>query len=135
MAIKLKRQAKKNPQTKEVKYYAQVAPQDPVDFDYVAELIETESTVSETDVKAVLASLQRVIIRELQQGRIVRLGDLGSFRLTVSATGCPAKSMVTAETVRDIHVHFNQSARMMKEMTLQNVKFQMVDDGEEETAS
>ncbi len=66
---------KKNPQDKSVKWYAQMAPTDPIDLEKVVRAIEKQSTVSSADVKAVLDALQGVIIDNVTDGKSVRLGD------------------------------------------------------------
>lgn len=43
--------------------------------------------MSSADVKAVLDALQYEVIDALQNGNSVRLGDLGSFRLSIKANG------------------------------------------------
>ena len=40
-----------------------------------------------TDVKAVLDSLNFVLDMELQEGHVVKLGDFGSFQISVSSDG------------------------------------------------
>ena len=81
-------QAKKNPQKKsEVKYYLQIAPSTPLTLTQIVKRIEKRSTVSSADVKAVLDALQSEVIYALESGNTVRLGDLGSFRLTLRSEG------------------------------------------------
>ena len=61
--IKFTIQAKKNPQKKtETKYYAQMTPTTPITLAEIVKLIEKRSTVSSSDVKAVLDALQFEII-------------------------------------------------------------------------
>ena len=49
--------------------------------------------MSSADVKAVLDNLNFVLDMELQEGRIVRLGDFGSFRISVSSDGVTDKKV------------------------------------------
>lgn len=49
--------------------------------------ISERSALSSADVKAVLDSLNYVLDLELRGGRIVRLGELGNFRMTFSSRG------------------------------------------------
>ncbi|EPT33922.1 DNA-binding protein HU [Bacteroidetes bacterium oral taxon 272 str. F0290] len=87
--IKYVVQAKKNPLKKEeVKFYPQAAPTTPVTLAQIIKRIEKRSTVSSADVKAVLDALQYEVIEALENGNTVRLGDIGSFRLTIKAEGC-----------------------------------------------
>ena len=59
--------------------------------DILRKMIGARSTVSSTDVKAVLDSLNFVLDMELQAGRIVRLGKFGNFRLSLSIEGANDK--------------------------------------------
>ena len=54
---------------------------------HLCKLIAARSTVSSADVKAVLDNLNFVMDLELQEGRIVQLGEFGNFRLSVSSDG------------------------------------------------
>lgn len=60
--IKYVIRAKKNPIAKSVKYYPQMAPTTPVTLAQIVKRIEKRSTVSSTDVKAVLDALQYEVI-------------------------------------------------------------------------
>ena len=74
--IKFVIKGKKNPQKKtETKYYAQAAAATPLTLPQIVKLIEKRSTVSSSDIKAVLDALQFEIIQALQNGNSVRLGD------------------------------------------------------------
>ena len=73
---------RKNPLNDEVKWYPTIVLGNPVLLDEMTELIALNCTVTEHDIKAVLSALQEQIVLALKQGRSVRLGDLGSFRLT-----------------------------------------------------
>jgi putative DNA-binding protein len=86
--IKYVIQAKKNPLKKEeVKFYPQAAPTTPVTLAHIVKRIEKHSTMSSADVKAVLDALQYEVIEALENGNTVRLGDIGSFRLTIKGGG------------------------------------------------
>ena len=78
---------RKNPINKEVKYYAQMAPVNPVTLNDVAEAIASNCTVTLHDCKAVLSALQEQIALNLRNGNSVRLGDLGSFHPVMKSSG------------------------------------------------
>lgn len=110
--IKFVIKGKKNPQKKtETKYYAQAAAATPLTLPQIVKLIEKRSTVSSSDIKAVLDALQFEIIHALQNGNSVRLGDLGSFHLTLSSKG-----VATIEEAK------KAGARLIKKATVQFVK-------------
>ena len=62
----------------------------------LAKRISEMSTVSSVDVMAVLEALFQVLPGELTEGRIVRLGDFGSFFITLKSDG--------ADTEKDFNV-------------------------------
>ena len=117
---------KKNPQTKKVKYYAQLAPVTPIGMAQIAARIEKRCTVSTPDVKAVLNALQTEVIYLLQLGHSVRLGDLGSFRPTISSTGVETVAEAHkkgAELIRKVNVRFTKGGEIREAFRLANVSF------------
>ena len=59
----------------------------PVETREVAERLAQISTVSKSDVAAVLGDLASVLADFMKQGKSVRLDGLGTFRLTLDTTG------------------------------------------------
>ena len=75
-----------NPRDKEAapKFYAQAQARGDVSIREMAERIQSTCTVTKADVYAVLVALEDVIVEALQNGEIVRLGELGTFQLSLS---------------------------------------------------
>ena len=69
------------------KYYAVAKSNGTSGLKHLCKMIAARSTVSSADVKAVLDNLNFVMDMELQEGRIVQLGEFGNFRLSVSSDG------------------------------------------------
>ena len=65
------------------RYYPTVVSRGRTDLRALAERIAEMSTVSTIDCMAMLEALQVVIPDELASGRIVELGEFGTFRLTI----------------------------------------------------
>ena len=103
---------KKNMRTQEVKWYAQISKVKPVMLREIAERIASNCTVTEHDIKAVLSALQEQIIICMKEGQSVRLGDLGSFRPTVSSVPFDKKENVKASGVKTINVKFTKGSRL-----------------------
>ena len=124
MPINYKTIARKNPQDLAAapKYYAAVSANGSVDFETLAEMISNQCTVTETDCIAVLTVLEQNIIRELKQGRIVRLGKLGNFQVSLSSEGFVRPQDVTSNAVKKSRILF-RPAKKMREL-LQNLSFQ-----------
>ena len=53
----------------------------------MAERIQGSCTVTKADVYAVLVALEDVISESIQKGEIVRLMDIGTFRVGISTKG------------------------------------------------
>jgi predicted histone-like DNA-binding protein len=51
------------------------------------EISEGSTTVSDTDVLAVLNDLTKILKRHLDNGEIVRFGDFGTFQISISGEG------------------------------------------------
>ena len=106
MAITIKPALRKNPQDKAAaaKYYAQVVLAPEMTQRQIVEQIADRCTLTGSDIKAVLDALMTVIKRNLANGSPVRLGDLGSFRPSVSGIGiaadkCGANSVKKARVI------------------------------------
>ncbi|MCD7936902.1 MAG: HU family DNA-binding protein [Tannerellaceae bacterium] len=81
-------------------YYAQTRATGEATLSEICSLIQERSTVSSADVKAVLDSLIFVMKHELANGRIVRLTDFGSFRITFGSTGTETEEEFTSACIR-----------------------------------
>jgi len=124
--IKYVIQAKKSPIKGTVKYYPQMAPSTPMTLAQVVKRIEKRSTVSSADVKAVLDALQYEVIDALQNGNSVRLGDLGSFRVTIKADGTETAAEAKrqgADLIKQVNVQFTKSGEMERAFKVDNLEF------------
>ncbi|MFY9243301.1 MAG: HU family DNA-binding protein [Polaribacter sp.] len=126
MGIKFKPLARVNPldRAADPKYYAAVVANGSVDFETLAEQISEQCTVTETDCLAVLNVLEQNIVRELKQGRIVRLGKLGNFQVSLSSQGFSGLGEVTASAVKKARILFRPSKKMRN--LLSNLSYQKV---------
>ena len=120
-------QGKKNPIDKTVKYYIQAAPTVPVTFERIAKNISDRCTVTEPDVLAVLNALQTEIVTAVQNGQSVRLGQIGSFRATLTSRGVSDKNNAdVAVLVRAVRVRFIMGSRLRAAMSLSNSDMKFV---------
>ena len=69
------------------KVYAQMVYGDLVTFDEFAEEVADSSGVGSASVKAVLDRMNVVLVRHLQHGRRVSVGELGLFRFCFGSSG------------------------------------------------
>ncbi len=125
-------QGKKNPLKKtEIKYYPQMAPSTPMTLAQIVKRVEKRSTVSSADVKAVLDALQYEVIEALENGNSVRLGDLGSFRLTMKSQGVKTVAEAKkkgAQLIKKVNVQFTKSTTMRDTLTPQLLDFSIQED-------
>lgn len=76
--------------------------------------IEKISTVSGADIRAVLYALVDVMQTSLEEGQIVRLGELGSMRISISSEGKSKEEEVTASSIKKGKVLFTPGADLKK---------------------
>lgn len=114
MSVKFKAVARRNPQdlTAPQKFYAKAIADGEVDLDTLAQMISDQNTVTEADCYAVLISLEKNIIDELAQGRIVKLGRLGSFQVGISSEGLTTADEVTSSAILKSRINFRPGKRM-----------------------
>lgn len=109
---------KRNPQDKEgtqpKKFYAKIDQTGQVTLAQLAKQIEQRSTVSRADIQAVLISLTEVTKEALENGQIVRLGELGSVRLSIKSEGKYTEKEVTADTIKGAKIVFTPSVELKK---------------------
>lgn len=120
MAITIKAALRKNPQDKTAtaKYYPQVVLAPEMTQRQIVEEIADRCTLTGSDIKAVLDALMTVIKRNLANGSPVRLGDLGSFRPSVSGHGIATADKCGASSVKKARVIYVPSAEIKEAVSL-----------------
>ena len=130
--IKFVIRAKKNPLNRtQIKCYPQMAPGMPVMLRTILGRIEKRSGVSSASVKAVLDALQYEILQTLVDGNSVRLGDLGSFRLTMHGEGVTTAKQAKekgADLIKRVSVRFTKSSAMRLALDKRNLTFDAQED-------
>ena len=76
--------------------------------------IEKISTVSGADIRAVLYALVDVMENALADGQIVRLGELGSLRVSISSEGMATAEEVNASSIKGAKVIFTPGKDIKK---------------------
>ena len=99
-----------------IKYYASMVIDGEVGLLELCQEIERISTVSEADIMAVLTSLVAVVPEKLTNSKIVRLGDLGSFRPSIGSHGSDKEEEVSRSSIRSNKVIFTPGKRVLKAM-------------------
>ena len=107
--------------TETPKYYVQVVSSGKMSLRELARRISAISTVSVADVMAVLEGFLEIVPQTLAEGKIVNLGDFGSFSLTLSSTGAPDADSFTAANISKTSVRFRPGKEFAK--TIKVVEF------------
>ncbi len=124
--IKYSLKGKVNPQNlvEANKLYPVKQPQETLTLRDFGKRISRESTVSMMDTMAVLEGLLQIIPDELTSGKIVKLGDFGTFRTTLSADGVASEQEFTVSKIKKLNIRF-RPAREFSNM-LANVQYERV---------
>jgi predicted histone-like DNA-binding protein len=105
----------------EKKYYASPVLDGEMTLPEITKAIEKICTASGADILAVLYALVDVSIDNLSNGTIVRLGDLGSLRPSISSEGRTTEDEVNANVVKSASVLFTPGTRIKQMLSV--VKF------------
>ena len=103
------------------KYYARPVHGRELTLESLTKAIEKTSTVNGADIHAVLYAMVEESIAGLEDGRIIRLGDLGSLRITLSSEGKNTADEVTAAAVKKAGIIFTPGTKL--QLMLKTAKF------------
>jgi predicted histone-like DNA-binding protein len=106
------------------KFYASPVHDREISLDDLTKAIEKTSTVNGADIRAVLYAMVEEAVGGLSDGRIIRLGDLGSLRITLSSEGKDTAEEVTAAAVKKAGVIFTPGKKLQD--MLRNAKYTKV---------
>jgi len=106
------------------KFYASPVQGKEITLDGLTKAIEKTSTVNGADIRAVLYAMVEEAVAGLEDGRIIRLGELGSLRITLSSEGKNSAGEVTAAAVKKAGVIFTPGAKLQS--MLKSAKFTKV---------
>ena len=124
MAVKYTVIEKGNPQKPEQpkKWYANAKSIGDITLRSLSKEIAARSTVSAADTQAVLIALTEVLVENLSDGKIARLGDFGSFQITLSSEGSETEEKFNTSLIKNGKVNFRPGIDL-REM-LNNLKFE-----------
>ena len=107
------------------KVYAQAKSSGELSFRNLAkEIAEGGTTVSDSDVMAVLNDLIKVLRRNLNAGRIVRFGDFGAFQVTFKSKGVESEEKFNASLIHSAKITFRPGEDLKK--MLNNLKYKKI---------
>ncbi len=115
MSVKFTSIAKGQPGVKgggQKKYYATAVTSGELDLDGLTKLIEKSSTVNGADIRAVLYAMVDTLVDNLANGEVVRMGELGSLRLSISSEGKEKEEDVSASSIVSSKVIFTPGKKI-----------------------
>lgn len=115
--IKLAIRSIKDHKEQKIKYYPAATYSGTIERDAICEQISSKTTFTQADVLSTLCALEEVIAQKLQNGGIVRLGSLGSFRTSLRATeGEDVREKVDAKHIKSAHLIFTPASSLNKQL-------------------
>ena len=126
-----------NPQEKGTppKFYAQAQARGDVNIREMSERIQSACTVNKADVYAVLVALEDVIAEALQNGEIVRLGDLCTLQVSLSGKGALTEEDYNTSLIKKKRINFRPGrvlANAMSSLSFTKVEIKYPKEEEEE---
>ena len=88
------------------RYYAQAQARGDVSIREMPERIQATCTVHKSDVYAVLVALEDVIAEAIQNGEIVRLGELCTLQVSLSGKGAMTEEEYTTSLIERTKINF-----------------------------
>lgn len=127
MAVFFTAAGKTNPNDKQEpqRYYPRAIQTGEIDLDELSQIISASTTLTETDCQAVIFSLVATVSKELEQGKIVRLGHLGSFQISIKGSGSATAKDVTVKNIESASIVYRPGKRfktMLKNLTFSKKK-------------
>ena len=128
MAIKYKIIEKGQPGVKgggTKKFYATVVTDGEATIDELVKDIEKFSSLSEPDIRGVIAALENVIQERLSDGKIIRLEKLGSLYPAISSNGAEKAEDVNSGLIKEVNINYRPGDRLKK--TINDAGFKKVE--------
>ena len=99
---------RKNPRDNDAspKYYAQAQSRGDVNIREMSDRIQASCTVHKSDVYAVLVALEDVVAEAIQNGEIVRLGELCTLQVSLNGKGALTEEDYTADLIKRAKINF-----------------------------
>ena len=101
----------------EPKFYAQARMSGEVSLREMCDRIQQSCTVTKADVHAVLVAMEDVFVDALKGGEIIRLGDLGTFRVSLSSKGSLTEKEYTSSLITKSRIIFRPGSVLSDALT------------------
>lgn len=87
-----------------------------VDENEVAMLVADETTLNPMEAAMAIRQLRKVVERLLLDGKSVKLGDWGTFNVTLNTEGADTKADLTARNVKRVNINFQPGEELKNGM-------------------
>ena len=117
------------------KFYAQAHARGDVDIREMSERIQQSCTVHKSDVYAVLVALEDVVAEAIQNGEIVRLGELCTLQVSLSGKGALTEEDYNTSLIKKKRINFRPGtvlANAMASLSFSKVEIKYPKETEEE---
>ena len=117
------------------KFYAQAQARGSVNLREMSERIQATCTVHKSDVYAVLVALEDVVADAIQNGEIVRLGDLCTLQVSLSGKGALTEEDYTTDLIKRAKINFRPGtvlANALASLTFSKVRVKYTKEAEED---
>lgn len=104
-------------------FYLIITRQPRLDFEKMCNMIAERTTISPHEVSFVLAELQEVVVENLQLGRGIELGRLGSLEPSLNAKSVKNIDEINLKTVKKVRLIYKPSKQIKK--ALKNLRFKI----------
>lgn len=127
MAVLVKAVKKINPQnpTEPQKWYVTQVTTAQVDETQVAMDLSEETTLNPSEAIMAIRQLRKVVLRRLLSGESVKLGNWGSFSISISSSPSEKKDDVTARNIKSLNLNFQPDEAFKAD--LQKAQFAWID--------
>ena len=105
------------------KYYASAIHNERIEMDDLATMIAGRGSMQRSDVHGVLVAIMDVIPQLLINGKVVSLGELGSFYTTISSDGVASKEDLSVSMIRNAFVRYRPSKKLRKKLRMLDYTF------------
>jgi len=107
--------------TAPAKFYPSVVSNGVIDLTELSRSVSKRCSMTYSDVYAVVYALVDLIPEKLSDGKTVKLGDFGSFRLTLRSEGADTIDKFNTKLIKQLKVNFKQGAEFKKQLS--EIKF------------
>ena len=96
----------------QVKYFAVVKSTSKVGLTEMTSYIESICTVNGADIRAVLYGLEEFIIKSLNDGKTVEIGEIGNIKVRVNSEGEDSANLVSLKSIKKARATFLPGKRL-----------------------